>query len=60
MPVGAVAVEVNANEHIKDEVEEVDPVDSIDFLEIVDYVAKESVKDVVKGVRLPPHLVLFN
>ena len=51
MPVGAVAVDVNANicenEHVKSEVEkEVDPVDGIDFLEIGGYVAKESVNDV--------------
>ena len=38
VPIGAVAVDVNANisksGHVKSEVEEVDPVDSIDFLEI--------------------------
>ena len=50
--VGAVAVVVHANEHVKSEVEEVDPVDSIDFLEIGGYVAKESVKDAVIGDNL--------
>ena len=39
--VGAVAVEVNANEHVKSEVEdEVYPVDNIDFLEIDGYVSQ--------------------
>ena len=50
VPVGAVAVETNANicknKHVKSEVEEVDLVDNIDFLEIGGYVAKESVNDV--------------
>ena len=51
--VGAVAVEVNANEHVKSEVEdEVYPVDNIDFLEIDGYVAKESVNDVAIGDNL--------
>ena len=44
VPVGAVALEVNANscenKHVESEVEEVDPVDSIDFLEIGGYVAE--------------------
>ena len=55
VPVGAVAVKVNANicenEHVESEVE-VDPVDSIDFLEIGGYVAKESVNDVAIGDKL--------
>ena len=42
VPVGAVALEVNANicenEHVESEVEEVDLVDNIDFLEISGYV----------------------
>ena len=50
--VGAVAVEVNANEHVESEVEEVDPVDNTDFLEICGYVAKESVNDVAIGDNL--------
>ena len=54
--VGAVALGVNANscenEHVERKVEEVDPADSIDFLEIGGYDAKESVKDVAKGVNL--------
>ena len=52
--VGAVAVEVNANEHVKSEVDEVDPVDNIDFLEIGGYAAKESVNDVAIGDNLSP------
>lgn len=56
VPVGAVAVEVNAasseNDHIRSEAEEVDPVDGTDFLEIGGYVAKESVKDVAIGDNL--------
>ena len=55
-PVGAVAVEMNANicsnEHVESEVAEADPVESIDFLEIGGYVAKESVKDVAIGDNL--------
>ena len=55
MPVGAVALEVNANscdnERVESVVEEVNPVDGIDFLEIGGYVAEESVKDVAKGVN---------
>ena len=56
VPVGAVAVEVNAdiskNGHVKSEAEEVDPVDGVDFLEIGGYVAKESIKDVATGDNL--------
>ena len=41
VPIGAVALEVNANicenEHVESEVEEVDHMDSIDFLEIGGY-----------------------
>ena len=41
VPVGAVALEMNANicenEHVESEVEEVDPVDGIDLLEIGGY-----------------------
>ena len=54
VPVGAVAVETNAIEHVESGVEEVDPLEGIDFLEIGGYVAKESVKevsDVAKGVK---------
>ena len=54
MPVGAVAFETNAIEHVESGVEEVDPLEGIDFLEIGGYVAKESVKevsDVAKGVK---------
>ena len=55
-PVGAVALEVNANicenEHVKSEVEEVDPVESVDFLEIGGYVTKESVNDITIGENL--------
>ena len=40
MSVGAVAVEVNADEQVESEVDEVDLVESIDFLEIGGYVAK--------------------
>ena len=49
---GAVAVEVNDNDHVESEVDKVDPVDSIDFLEIGGYVAKESVNDVTIGDNL--------
>ena len=53
VPVGAVAVEVNADisksGHVKSEAEEVDPVGGVDFLEIGGYVAKESIKDVGTG-----------
>ena len=56
VPVGAVAVEVNADlsksGHVKSEEEEVDPVDGVDFLEIGGYVAKESIKDVATGDNL--------
>ena len=56
LPIGAVAVEVNAtsskNENVKSEVDEVDPVESTDFLEIGGYVAKESVNDVAMGDNL--------
>ena len=56
VPVGAVAVEVNADisksGHVKSEAEEVDPVDGVDFLEIGGYVAKESIKDVATGDNL--------
>ena len=59
VPIGAVALEVNANicenDHVKSEVEEeVDSVDGIDFLEISGYmhVAKESVNDVAIGDNL--------
>ena len=52
LSVGAVAVKVNANEHVGSEEDEVDPVDSIDFLEIGGYVAKESVSDVTIGDNL--------
>ena len=56
VPVGAVALEVNANicenEHVESEVGEVDPVDRIDSLEIGSYVAKESVNDVAIGDNL--------
>ena len=56
VPVGAVAVEVNAdiskNGHVKSEAEEADPVDGVDFLEIGGYVAKESIKDVATGDNL--------
>ena len=52
VPVGAVAVEVNANKHVESEIEEVDPVDNINFLEIGGYVAKESVNDVAIGDNL--------
>ena len=52
VPVGAFAVEVNANKHVESEVEEVNPVDNIDFLEIGGYVAKESVNDVAIGDNL--------
>ena len=56
VPVGAVAVEVNADisksGHAKNEAEEVDPVDGVDFLEIGGYVAKESIKDVATGDNL--------
>ena len=56
VPVGAVAVEVNADISksglAKSEAEEVDPVDGVDFLEIGGYVAKESIKDVVTGDNL--------
>ena len=52
MSVGAVAVEVKANEHVESEVDEVDPVESVDFLEIGGYVAKESVNDAVIGDNL--------
>ena len=51
-PVRAVAVEVNVSGHVESEEEEVDPVESTDFLEIGGYVAKETVKDVAKGVNL--------
>ena len=56
VPVGAVAVEVNADISksglAKSEAEEVDPVDGVDFLEIGGYVAKESIKDVATGDNL--------
>ena len=56
VPVGAVAVEVNADTsksgHAESEAEEVDPVDGVDFLEIGGYVAKESIKDVATGDNL--------
>ena len=56
VPVGAVAVEVNADISksglVKSEAEEVDPVDGVDFLEIGGYVAKESIKDVATGDNL--------
>ena len=56
VPVGAVALEANANrcdnEHVESEVEEVDPVERTDFLEIGGYVAKETDKDVVIGDNL--------
>ena len=56
VPVGAVAVEVNADisksGHVKSEAEEVDPEDGVDFLEIGGYVAKESIKDVATGDNL--------
>jgi len=52
VPVGAVAVEVNANEHVESEVDVVDHVENIDFLEIGGYVAKESVNDVAIGDNL--------
>ena len=56
VPVGAVAVEVNADisksGHAESEAEEVDPVDGVDFLEIGGYVAKESIKDVATGDNL--------
>ena len=56
VPVGAVALEVNANScknvHVESEVEEVDPLEGTDFLEIGGYVAKESVNDVVIGDNL--------
>ena len=56
VPVGAVAVEVNADisksGHVKSEDEEADPVDGVDFLEIGGYVAKESIKDVATGDNL--------
>ena len=38
--VGAVAVEVNANEHVESEGDEVEGVESIDFLEIGSYDVK--------------------
>ena len=52
--VGAVAVGVDAKFRKEDygEVEEVDFVDNVNFLETVDYVAKESVKDVAIGDNL--------
>ena len=56
VPVGAVAVEVNADISksglVKSEAQEVDPVDGVDFLEIGGYVAKESIKDVATGDNL--------
>ena len=56
VPVGAVAVEVNADisksGHVKSEAEEVDHVDGVDFLEIGGYVAKESIRDVATGDNL--------
>ena len=35
VPIGAVAVGVNTNEHVESEVEKVDPVDSTDFLVVM-------------------------
>ena len=49
MSVGAVAVEVNANEHVESGVDEVD---LVDFLKIGGYVAKESVDDAAIGDNL--------
>ena len=51
VPVGAVAVEGNANGRVEseEEEEEVDPVESTGFLEIGGYDAKESVNDVAIG-----------
>ena len=51
IPLGAVAVGVDANiskkDDVKSVVEEDDFVDNVNFLETDDYVAKESVRDVV-------------